>query len=84
MFHDRRLFPMPRPDPNECIARLLSATELFKHLPPDDLAACAARFHEVHFGKGRVLFARGDIGTHLYVLPAGQVRLAIATAERGN
>jgi len=66
---------------DERIVELLAGTELFKSLRPDDLAACAAAFRKVQFTKGEMLFARGDPGTHLYVVSEGQVRLAINTSE---
>jgi CRP/FNR family transcriptional regulator, cyclic AMP receptor protein len=72
---------MPANEPSERLIQLLGATELFKGLAPDDLAACGARFREIRFGKGQVLFGRGDVGTHLYLVADGQVRLAIATSE---
>lgn len=62
------------------ITRLLADTELFRSLSPDDLAACAARFHQVRFDKGELLFSRGDPGTHIYLVAEGQVRLATATS----
>jgi CRP-like cAMP-binding protein len=63
------------------LTRLLADTDLFKDLDAGDLAACAAKFREQRFGKGQVLFGRGDVGTHLYLVAEGQVRLAIATAD---
>jgi CRP/FNR family cyclic AMP-dependent transcriptional regulator len=60
---------------------LLAGTELFRNLPPDDLAACAACCREVRFAKSAMLFARGDPGAHLYLVAEGKVRLAIATSE---
>src|SRR3954466_9216400 len=63
------------------LLRLLAGTDLFKGLVADDLAACAARFREARFAKGQILFARGDPGTHLYLVAQGQVRLAIGTSE---
>jgi len=66
---------------DEPIIRLLAATDIFKQLAADDLAACAARFHAVRFAKGQILFGRGDPGTHLYLVAEGQVRLAVATSE---
>ena len=62
------------------IIRLLSDSELFRDLSPDDLATCAAQFHEQHFRKGELLFSRGDPGKHLYLVADGQVRLATATS----
>jgi CRP-like cAMP-binding protein len=61
------------------IAELLSRTELLGGLTAKDLEACAAAFHEVHFGKGEALFVRGDPGGCLYLVVEGRVRLSIAT-----
>jgi CRP/FNR family cyclic AMP-dependent transcriptional regulator len=72
---------MPTEADDEAIARLLASTDLFKALAADDLAACAARFRVIRFAKGQILFGRGDVGTHLYLVAEGQVRLAIATSE---
>lgn len=63
------------------LARLLALTDLFKDLDAGDLAICAGKFREQRFHKGQVLFGRGDVGTHLYLIAEGQVRLAIATAD---
>jgi CRP/FNR family cyclic AMP-dependent transcriptional regulator len=63
------------------IIELLASTELFKTLPVDDLATCAASFRRARFAKGELLFARGDPGKNLYLVLEGQVRLAIATSE---
>jgi CRP-like cAMP-binding protein len=63
------------------IIRLLAGTELFRDLGADDRAACAGKFRELRFNKGQLLFERGDVGTHLYLVAEGQVRLAIATAD---
>ena len=72
---------MTQIDANKPIVELLAGTELFGSLEPDDLATCAAGFRQARFVKGEMLFARGDPGTHLYVVSEGQVRLAIATSE---
>ena len=66
---------------NELVVRLLAGTKLFGTLAADELTVCAERFREIRFAKGEMLFARGDPGTHLYVVAEGQVRLAIATSE---
>jgi CRP/FNR family transcriptional regulator, cyclic AMP receptor protein len=63
------------------IVDLLKSARLFQTFPPDDLLAVAASFREARFAKGEMLFARGDAGTHIYVVAEGQVRLAIATSE---
>ena len=68
-------------DANNPILELLGNADLFRTLAAPDLAACAASFREARYGKGEMLFARGDPGTHLYVIAEGQVRLAIATDE---
>jgi CRP/FNR family transcriptional regulator, cyclic AMP receptor protein len=66
---------------NDAITSMLSRTDLFGGLALDDLQACAARFREARFVKGEVLFARGEAGTHLYLVVDGRVRLAIATGD---
>jgi CRP-like cAMP-binding protein len=66
---------------DERLVRLLAGTELLKGVSGDGLAACAAQLHEVRFAKGEMLFARGEPGTHLYLLAEGRVRLAVATSE---
>ena len=60
---------------------LLARTDLFGGLSGEDLDACAAAFRSMRFGKGATLFARGDPGTHLYLVAEGRVRLAVATDE---
>jgi hypothetical protein len=55
----------------ETIARLLAATNMFKHLRADELSACAARFQKARFEKGRIIFARGEPGT-----PAGNLQIS--------
>jgi CRP-like cAMP-binding protein len=60
---------------------LLSKTELFGGLSESALQLLAENFHEAHFGKGGMLFARGDPGNHLYLIAEGRVRLATATEE---
>ena len=61
--------------------RLLQGASLFGAFAADDLAACARRFRETRFGKGELLFSRGDPGSSLYVVGEGQVRLAVSTAQ---
>ena len=68
-------------DGTEQLLALLAATDLFKGLAAADLGACASRFRQVRFGKGQIVFGRGDAGTHLYLIAEGQVRLAIGTSE---
>ena len=66
---------------NERIIELLGGAELFWSLSPEALAACGVRFRRAEFTAGTMLFARGDPGTHLYLLAEGQVRLAVATRD---
>lgn len=66
---------------NEHILGLLSGAPLFATLAPEARAACAEKFREARFAKDEMLFARGDPGTHLYVVSEGRIRLGIATSE---
>jgi CRP/FNR family transcriptional regulator, cyclic AMP receptor protein len=65
----------------DSIIGLLAKTEFFKDLPTDDLAVCASKFRELRLNRGQLLFERGDVGNHLYLVVEGQLRLAIATAD---
>ena len=67
---------------HEAIIQLLACADLFKDLGADGQAACAAKMEELRFEKGQILFRRGDVGSRLYVVANGQVRLAIASKTR--
>ncbi len=67
---------------HETIIRLLVGADLFKDLGADDQVVCAAKMEELRFEKGQILFRRGDVGTRLYLVAKGQVRLAIASKSR--
>jgi CRP/FNR family transcriptional regulator, cyclic AMP receptor protein len=66
---------------NSSLIALLKRTELFGSFSGEELAACAAAFRLARFDKGALLFARGDPGTHLYVVVEGRVRLAVASED---
>jgi CRP/FNR family transcriptional regulator, cyclic AMP receptor protein len=63
------------------VIALLAKTELFGGLSESELQLLAENFHEAHFGKGEMLFARGDRGDRLYLIADGRVRLATSTDE---
>jgi CRP-like cAMP-binding protein len=65
----------------EQVVALLAKTDLFGGLSQSELQLLAENFREVHFGKGEMLFARGDPGEHLYLIAEGRVRLATSTDE---
>jgi CRP/FNR family transcriptional regulator, cyclic AMP receptor protein len=65
----------------EDVAALLSKTELFGGLAISELRLLAENFREARFGKGEMLFARGDPGDRLYLIAEGRVRLATSTDE---
>ena len=74
---------MPLTSTENTLIPLLSRTDLFSSLGSEDLAECASIFREARFEKGAMIFARGDPGTHLYLVREGRVRLAI-TSEEGR
>jgi len=65
----------------EEVAKLLAEAELFETLDSSVRAACAAKFRQIQVAKGDMMFARGDPGTHMYLVAGGLIRLAIATDE---
>ncbi len=66
---------------NDAVIRLLQGANMFSAFRADDLTACVGQFRQARFGKGELLFSRGDPGAYLYVVSEGQVRLAVSTAE---
>ena len=64
----------------EALTALLAASELFGGLSEHQLARCAARFRPVSFAAGKTIFTLGDPGSHLLLLAAGRVRLAVISA----
>ena len=60
---------------------LIAAAPLFAGLGAAELQEIAAALRERRFGKGEMLFARGDPGNRVYIVREGRVRLAIATPE---
>jgi CRP/FNR family transcriptional regulator, cyclic AMP receptor protein len=65
----------------DIIVSLLMRTDLFGGLDAVQIAACAAVFRQVQFSKGETLFARGEVGSRLYLIAEGRVRLAVMTDE---
>lgn len=63
------------------LVKLLAEVDLFGGLPQDALAACAARFTEVHYPKGNLIFGRGDPGDYLLLVAEGRVQLSLASEE---
>lgn len=56
-------------------AGLLAATPLFQGVPPDGLERIAARSVEVAFEPGQVIARQGDVGSGLFVVASGAVRV---------
>ena len=63
------------------VVELLSKTELFGGLSPNELAVCAETFREARFAKGQSLFVRGEEANSLYLVANGRVRIAIVTDD---
>src|SRR5689334_1472561 len=76
-------FEDPGMQAKDILIPLLAKTDLFGGLDPPELEACAVAFHETHFTKGEMVFARGDPGIRLFLVVEGRVRLAV-TSEEGR
>ena len=68
------------PAPSER-ARLLGHLALFRAMPPDQLALFADKAKQRAMRVGEVLFRRGEAGTTMLVILAGQVRIALPSRE---
>lgn len=56
-------------------AQLLSGCRLFMGLPAEGLAVLARRATEVEFPAGHVIARQGEIGTGLFIIISGAVRV---------
>lgn len=66
---------------NDERARLLSGCSLFMGLPPEGLAVLARRATEVEFAAGHVIARQGEIGTGLFIIVSGAVKV-VRSGER--
>ena len=55
--------------------RLLSGCSLFMGLPPEGLTVLANRATEVEFPEGHVIARQGEIGTGLFIIVSGAVKV---------
>ena len=63
-------------DPN-----VLAEVPLFAGLAEEERAALRWRMHPRHYGRGEVIFVRGDPGSHLYIVERGSVKIALSSVE---
>lgn len=54
---------------------ILESISIFAHTPLPILAQVADRLEEVEFSAGDPIFAKGDLGTSLYIVVTGSVRV---------
>jgi hypothetical protein len=54
---------------------ILKSVEIFSETPDDVLAEVAPLLEEVEFGAGQAIFEKGDMGSALYVMIDGRVRV---------
>ena len=62
-------------------ARMLGKLDLFSCMPLDKLEAFAARSKQRPMRSGEVLFRRGETGSNMLVILAGQVRIVLPSRE---
>ncbi len=54
---------------------ILKSTDIFSATPEEDLIEVASIVEEVEYKKGKDIFVKGDIGTSMYIIVEGQVRV---------
>ncbi len=54
---------------------------LFAGLSEEERGALGWRMHRRHYGRGEVIFLRGDQGSHLYIVERGSVKIALSSVE---
>jgi CRP-like cAMP-binding protein len=54
---------------------ILKSCDIFSATPEEDLIEVASIVEEVQYPKGKDIFVKGDIGTSMYIIIEGQVRI---------
>lgn len=54
---------------------------LFSSLTPDDVAPLLPHIQECHYRRGQLLFVEGEIGSSVYFVLSGQVKLSKSTPD---
>ena len=62
-------------EPIEIKMERLQKVSIFQETPTELLQALAQAVEEVELERGALLFAKGDVGTAMYVIVSGQVRV---------
>jgi CRP-like cAMP-binding protein len=62
---------------------ILSKTNLLRSVPAEDLSALAAASRLRTFGRGQVVFTRGDPGDTVIVVVSGRVKVVVRSADGG-
>lgn len=66
---------------NAPIPRLLAQIPLFAELSEDELHGLAATLHRRRYAKGEVVFLQGEIGSDLFVVESGHVKIVLTSPE---
>ena len=66
------------------LTRILGQTSLFGAVPVEDLEAVVAASRLRAFGRGQVVFTRGDPGDTLIVVISGRVKVVARSADGGE
>lgn len=81
---DRRRLPSSASVEPAAIARMLGGTLLFRHLPPEDLAALAAAVRPEAHSAGAYVVREGEQGDKLYLIYSGHLAVTQKLAEVGR
>jgi len=69
---------------SEAVARALARTELFGSLEPAALERLAGECHVRRYAKGERVFAKGDLGSAMFLVAQGSVSLSVGSADGGE
>src|SRR5438309_12123834 len=61
----------------------LASVSIFAEIPEESLVEVASALVEIEVEAGEVIFKRGDIGTSMYIIAAGKVRIHDDNKELG-
>ena len=66
------------------VISILRQTDLLRTLPAQDLEAVAGASRLRAFGRGQIVFTRGDPGDSLIVVISGRVKVVVRSADGGE
>jgi CRP/FNR family transcriptional regulator, cyclic AMP receptor protein len=77
-------YPGPNVDGTMESDVILKQVPLFAELTLDERKALGAHLRAVHYARGQTIFLEGDLGTGLYIVESGRVKITLISEQSGK